>query len=88
MTTQILYQTFALGFLPAAIYMRLWRNSVSTFLFVLASAWCALTAPPEANEAVRFGGLLAFEIAAIVRAIIKPENDRWLPKGGGHRVSH
>ena len=83
MTISDLYQTFAVAFLPGAIYMRLWKNSVSTFLLVVASAWCAMTSPAETSETLRFGGLLLIEIFAVGRAILKPAADKWVP-----HVSH
>jgi len=87
MTITTIYQTFAIAFLPAAIYMRLWRNSVSVFLFVVASAWCAAADMGGASDTVKFAGPLLIELAAIIRAILKPGLDRWVPRWGRDNVA-
>jgi len=80
-----LYITFALAMFPAAIIIRLWRHSVSTMIFVTASAWCAVTATPElGDESLRFAGLLLLELVAVVRAVAKGANDSIIPGRGRH----
>ncbi len=73
-----IYYTFAIAILPLVIYMKLWRSSVSTFLFVLAAAWCAITSQMMlGDESIRFGVMLVIEVYAIIRAIAKPATDTW-----------
>jgi len=75
------YLIFALAALPAAIYMKLWKNSVSTFLFVLAIAWIAWVIPEchFVAETKLFGPVFLLELIAMVRAARKAPNDKLIP---------
>ena len=75
---------FAIAVLVYAVYMKMWKYSVSTMIFVVSSAWCVLLDPGSGDDTIRYSGLMILETVAVLRAGLKAEGDHFIPENKHH----
>lgn len=69
--------------LPFAIYIKLWRRSVSTMLFIAACCWISINLHRyDSGEHWEWGVVLGILVAAFLRAVLKRDNDTIFPRHG------
>ena len=74
-------QIFSTAMIPAAFFMRLWRHSVSTFIFVLVAGGCSACAfAKNYDESIAGIVISAVELYLVIRAVMKTPQDVWFPK--------
>jgi len=73
-------QLFSIAMLPAAFFIRLWRHSVSTFIFVVIASGCSFCAAVRGyNETDAATAIALVEAYLVFRAVMKVPQDKWFP---------
>jgi len=82
-------QIFSISMIPAAFFIRLWRHSVATFLFVMVAGMCSFCAALRGYEEPMMGALISLvEIYLVFRAVMRTPSDEWFPHFHNKRIDH